>query len=75
MEGRVEKFCDIGGMICQWEEMEGGGLESGREERERRKGRRVSRRISELMRSFQEGGGSDELGNLVGLDAGSDKFC
>ena len=47
--GRVERFCDIGRMICQWEEMEGEGLEGGRDERERRKGRRVSRRISELM--------------------------
>jgi hypothetical protein len=72
--GRVERFCDIGKMICQWEEMEGEGLESGREEREMRKGRRVSRRISELMRSFQEGGGSGESAKLVKLDTGSDIF-
>ena len=31
--GRVERFCDIGKLICQWEEMEGEGLDSGREER------------------------------------------
>jgi hypothetical protein len=68
--GRMERFCDIGKMICQWEEMEGEGLESGREEREMRKGRRVSRRISELMRSFQEGGGSE----VVKLDTGSNDF-
>jgi hypothetical protein len=61
VEGRMEKFCDIGSMICQWEEMEGEGLESGREERERRKGRRVSRRISELTRSCEEGGGGKSL--------------
>jgi hypothetical protein len=68
--GRMERFCDIGKMICQWEEMEGEGLESGREERDMRKGRRVSRRISELMRSFQEGGGSE----LVKLDTGNNDF-
>ena len=68
--GRMERFCDIGKMICQWEEMEGEGLESGREEREMRKGRRVSRRISELMRSFQEGGGSE----IVKLDTGNNDF-
>ena len=70
----MERFCDIGNMICQWEEMEGEGLERGREERERRKGRRVSRRISELMRSFEEGGGSEESADLVKLDTGSNGF-
>ena len=47
--GRIERFCDIGNMICQWEEMEGEGPESGREEREKRKGRRVSRRIRRVI--------------------------
>ena len=44
------------------------------EERERRKGRRVIRRISELMRSFEEGGGIEESGNIVKLDAESNVF-
>ena len=55
--GKVERFCDIGNMICQWEEMEGEVLKSAREERGRRECRRVNKRISELMGSFEEGGG------------------
>ena len=52
----MERFCDIGNMICQWEEMEGEVLKSGMEERGRRECRRVSKRISELMGSFEDGG-------------------
>ena len=38
--GRVERFFNIGSIICQWEEMGGEGYEGGRE------GRRVSKIIS-----------------------------
>ena len=70
----MERFCDIGNMICQWKEMEGKVLEGGMEEGGRREGRKVSRRISELIGRFGEGGGSVEEGKLVKLDAGSVKL-
>ena len=63
MGGREERFCDIGKMICRWEEMEGNDQEWKVEEGVRRRGRRVSRRISELLGKFEGGGGS--VGNIV----------
>ena len=51
--GKVERFCDIGTMIDQWEEMEGNVLEWKVEEWVRRGGRKVSRRISELLGKFR----------------------
>ena len=66
----MERFCDIGNMICQWEEMEGEVLKSGMEERGMRECRRVSKRISELMGTFEEGGGNTKTEKLVELEAG-----
>ena len=54
----VERLCDIGTMVSQWEEMEGNVLEWKVEEGERRGGRKVRWRISELLWKFEGGGGS-----------------
>ena len=55
--GNAERFCDIGTMVSQWEEMEVKVLEWKVLEGVRRGGRKVSRRISELLGKFEGGGG------------------
>ena len=52
-----------------------GGEGSGKRDGGGREGRKISRRISELMGKFGEGGGSEEEGTLVRLDAGNNKLC
>ena len=69
MGGKVERFCDIGNMICQWEEMEGEVLEGGMED-----GGRAEKPVGGLVNVW----GSlerEEEGTLVKLDAGNNKLC
>ena len=55
--GRVERFGDIAKMIIQWEMLEDDDKEWKVEEGIRRGGRRLSRRISELLGGVWRGRG------------------
>ena len=57
VNGRLEMFCDIKSLICEWEHLEGDKEEWEAKEGWRRGGRRVSRRVSELLEKFEGGGG------------------
>ena len=64
--GRVEMFGDIGKMVGQWEMLEEDDKEWKVEEGIRRGGRRLRRRISELLRVFGEGGDSGMVRHKIG---------
>ena len=59
VHGSKEVFRDVGAMVKTWEEMEGDINEWRQEGGVRRGGRRISRRISDLLRSFEEKEGED----------------
>ena len=59
VHGSKEVFRDVGAMVKTWEEMEEDISEWRQEGGVRRGGRRISRRISELLRSFEEKEGED----------------
>ena len=70
---RGETFSDIGGMIARWEMMENSENEWKVEEGVRRGGRKLSRRISELLGNFEqreEGERVDDLETDVDLEGG-----
>ena len=62
--GLMERFCDVGTLIEEWEEMEKDQKEWEVVEGIRRGGRRVSKRMGELLGRF-EGGGETETENMV----------
>ena len=57
--GVEERFRDVKTMVEEWDSIENDESEWLPVEGVRRGGRKLSRRISELMRSFQEGGGGE----------------
>jgi hypothetical protein len=59
VHGSKEVFRDVGTMVRTWEEMEEDISEWRQEGGVRRGGRRISRRISDLLRSFEEKEGED----------------
>ena len=65
VDGKVERFSDIGEMITQWERIEQDDDAWMVEEGLRRGGRKLSRRMSELLGIFGEG----EKGSMVGLES------
>ena len=52
----MERFCDVGTLIKEWEEMEHDQKEWEVVEGIRRGGRRVSKRMGELLGRFEGGG-------------------
>jgi hypothetical protein len=54
VDGKLERLKDIGSMITQWEELEDNDKEWVVEEGVRRGGRKISRRMSELIGIFGE---------------------
>ena len=66
VEGKEERYCEIGQMITQWERLENDDSEWMVEEGLRRGGRKLSKRISELLGIFGEG----EKDSVVGLESG-----
>ena len=59
VNGKLEMFCDVKSLICEWEYLEGNAMEWEEKEGRRRGGRRVSRRVSELLEKFEGGGGQE----------------
>ena len=72
--GEEENFKDVRTMIDEWNNMEHNEMEWLPVEGVRRGGRKMSRRISDLMRSFQEGGGGDDNGTDRVDDRGLDSL-
>ena len=71
VDGKLERFKDIGSMITQWEELEDNDKEWVVEEGVRRGGRKISRRMSELIGIFGEEN-ARIVGQTNGVAFGSD---
>jgi hypothetical protein len=67
VDGEEERFCDIGQMIKQWEKVENDDSEWKVEEGVRRGGRKLSKRMSELLGIF---GGEGE--SVTDLESGGE---
>jgi hypothetical protein len=69
VDGREERFCDIGQMIKQWEKLENDDGEWKVEEGVRRGGRKLSKRMSEHLGIY---GGKGEKASVTDWESGGE---